>query len=99
VRDTTKFFSIFVYFGVVAFQIWVAERLLITLFNRQSVRLPLPAKAPNPNAPIITRAGQARYAQAVRNSGADQVIIPEYEGGLMTGRMISKDHPVLTNLE
>src|ERR1700732_2303899 len=37
VRDATKFFSIFVYFGVFAFQIWVAERLLITVFNRQSV--------------------------------------------------------------
>jgi hypothetical protein len=37
VRDATKFFSIFVYFGVLAFQIWVAERLLITVFNRQSV--------------------------------------------------------------
>ena len=35
--DATKFFSIFVYFGVFAFQIWVAERLLITVFNRQSV--------------------------------------------------------------
>src|SRR3984893_1855785 len=37
VRDATKFLSIFVYFGVFAFQIWVAERLLITVFNRQSV--------------------------------------------------------------
>jgi voltage-gated potassium channel len=34
VRDAPKFFSIFVYFGVFAFQIWVAERLLITVFNR-----------------------------------------------------------------
>src|ERR1700716_1932525 len=188
VRDATKFFSIFVYFGVFAFQIWVAERLLITVFNRQSVeawrtmvndinidklrdhfiicgygqvgrtvvdqltRLKIPfvlietteslcrellkdkvlaiqgdskrhdvlqaagierargvcividndsdnlyitvtAKALNPKARIITRAGQARYAQAMRNSGADEVIIPEYEGGLMTGRMISKYYP------
>jgi voltage-gated potassium channel len=37
VRDATKFFSIFVYFGVFAFQIWAAERRLITVFNRQSV--------------------------------------------------------------
>ena len=37
VRDATKFFSIFVYLGVFAFQIWVAERLLITVFNRQSM--------------------------------------------------------------
>jgi hypothetical protein len=35
----------------------------------------------------------------MRNSGADEVIIPEYEGGLMTGRMISKYYPVLTNLQ
>src|SRR6267378_1350413 len=39
VRAATKFFSIFVYFGVFAFQIWVAERLLITVFNRQSVEV------------------------------------------------------------
>jgi voltage-gated potassium channel len=188
VRDRTKFFSLFVFVGVFAFQIWVAERVLITIFNRQSVeawrtmvndvsidrlrdhfiicgygqvgrtvvdqltRLQIPfvlietneglcrellkdkilviqgdskrqdvlqaagierargvcividndadnlyitvtAKALNPKARIITRAGQARYAQAMRNSGADEVIIPEYEGGLMTGRMISKSYP------
>jgi voltage-gated potassium channel len=51
------------------------------------------AKALNPKARIITRAGQSRYAQAMRNSGADEVIIPEYEGGLMTGRMIAKFYP------
>ena len=48
---------------------------------------------------IITRAGQARYAQALSNSGADEVIIPEYEGGHMTGRMIAKYYPVPTNLQ
>jgi voltage-gated potassium channel Kch len=187
VRDATKFFSIFVYFGVFAFQTWVAERLLITVINRQSVEglwsttsaltnfaitsssavrtncggsahppgdsfrahrnseslcrellkdkglaiqgdakrhdilhagierargvcigidndsdnlyITVTAKALNSKARIITRAGQARYAQAMRNSGADEVIIPEYEGGLMTGRMIAKYYPVLTNLE
>jgi voltage-gated potassium channel len=51
------------------------------------------AKSLNPKARIITRAGQSRYAQAMRNSGADEVIIPEYEGGLMTGRMIAKFYP------
>src|SRR6267143_187207 len=35
----------------------------------------------------------------MRNSGADEVIIPEYEGGLMTGRMIAKYYPVATNLQ
>jgi voltage-gated potassium channel len=188
IHNATKFFSLFVFVGVFAFQIWVAERVLITIFNRQGMeawrtmvndiniaklsdhfiicgygqvgrtvvdqlsRLKIPfalietneglcrellkegvlvvqgdakrhdilhtagierargvcividndadnlyitvtAKALNPKARIITRAGQARYAQAMRNSGADEVIIPEYEGGLMTGRMISKYYP------
>jgi hypothetical protein len=39
------------------------------------------------------RAGQSRYAQAMRNSGTDEVIIPEYEGGLMTGWMVAKFYP------
>jgi hypothetical protein len=38
-------------------------------------------------------------ANAIRNSGADEVIIPEYEGGLMTGRMIQKYYPLQTKLE
>lgn len=56
------------------------------------------ARSLNSKAKIITRAGQQRYANAIRNSGADEVIIPEYEGGLMTGRMIQKYYPVNTNL-
>jgi voltage-gated potassium channel len=188
VRNATKLFSIFVYAGVFGFQIWVAERVAVTIFKRQGVeawrtmvndvnieklsdhfiicgygqvgrtvvdqldRLKIPfvliesneglyrellkekilsiqgdakrhdvllsagidrargvcividndadnlyitvtAKALNPKARIITRAGQSRYAQAMRNSGADEVIIPEYEGGVMTGRMIAKFYP------
>jgi voltage-gated potassium channel len=188
VHNATKLFSLFVYVGVFAFQIWVAERVAVTIFNRQGMeawrtmvndinidklhdhfiicgygqvgrtvvdqlnRLKIPfvlietneglcrellkdkvlsiqgdakrhdvlqsagierargvcividndadnlyitvtAKALNPKARIITRAGQSRYAQAMRNSGADEVIIPEYEGGLMTGRMIAKFYP------
>jgi hypothetical protein len=50
------------------------------------------------NVKIITRAKQQGYPNAIRNSGADEVIIPEYEGGLMTGRMIQKYYPVKTNL-
>jgi voltage-gated potassium channel len=195
VRNATKLFSLFVYAGVFAFQIWVAERVAVTIFNRQGMeawrtmvndvtidkmrdhfiicgygqvgrtvvdqlnRLKIPfvliesneglcrellkekvpsiqgdakrhdvllsagierargvcividndadnlyitvtAKALNPKARIITRAGQSRYAQAMRNSGADEVIIPEYEGGLMTGRMIAKFYPgAHSNLE
>ncbi len=185
VRDATKFFSLFVYIGVFAFQIWVAERILVTIFRKQGReawklmvndanlekmrdhfiicgfgqvgrtvvdqldRMKIPfvlvetnegihhqllqegtpvvqgdakrhdtlkaagierargicvvidndadnlyitvtAKAMNPKLRIITRAGQQRYAQAMRNSGADEVIIPEHEGGLMVGRMIEK---------
>jgi hypothetical protein len=47
----------------------------------------------NTNLKIITRAGQQRYAQAIRSSGADEVIIQEYEGGLMTGRTIERYYP------
>lgn len=185
VRDATKFFSLLVYLGVFAFQIWVAERILVTIFRKQGReawklmvndanlekmrdhfiicgfgqvgrtvvdqldRMKIPfvlietneglfhqllqegmpvvhgdakrhdtlqaagisrargicvvidndadnlyitvtAKAMNPKLRIITRAGQQRYAQAMRNSGADEVIIPEHEGGLMVGRMIEK---------
>lgn len=193
-RTATKLFSIFVYVGVFALQVWIAERVLVTIFNRQGLeawksmvndaniaklkdhfiicgygqvgrtvvdqltRLEIPfvlietneglcrellndgllviqgdakrhdvllqagiqrargicividsdadnlyitvtARSLNPNAKIITRAGQQRYANAIRNSGADEVIIPEYEGGLMTGRMIQKYYPAQGSLE
>ncbi len=185
VRDSTKFFSMFVYLGVFAFQIWVAERVLVTIFRRQGreawklmvndaivererdhfivcgygqvgrtvvdqlrrLRIPfvlvesneglcrqllkegipvvqgdakrqdalqaagierargicvvidndadnlyitVTATALNPGLKIITRAGQQRYAQAIRNSGADDVVIPEHEGGLFVGRVIER---------
>ena len=194
VHDATKFFALLVYSGVFAFQIWIAERILATVFRRQGVevwksmindisiekvkghfiicgygqvgrtvvdqmnRFEVPfvlietneglcrellkdgllvirgdakrhdvlmsagieralgicilidndadnlyitvtARSLNPNIKIITRAGQQRYANAIRNSGADEVVIPEYEGGLMTGRMIQKYYPVQTKLE
>jgi voltage-gated potassium channel len=57
------------------------------------------ARSLNAKAKIITRAGQQRYANAMRTSGADEVVIPEYEGGLMTGRMIQKFYPTHGNLE
>jgi voltage-gated potassium channel len=194
VRNATKFFSLFVYLGVFAFQIWIAERVLVTIFSRQGSeawrsmmnevsieklrdhfiicgygqvgrtvvdqlnRLKVPfvlietdeglcrelskegvlvihgdakrhdvlrmagieracgvciaidndadnlyitvtARALNSMTKIITRAGQQRYAEAIRRSGADEVIIPEYEGGLMAGRMIEKYYPVQKRLE
>jgi len=52
------------------------------------------ARSLNSKLKIITLAGQQRYANAIRSSGADEVIIPEYEGGLMTGRMIQKYYPI-----
>src|SRR5208282_5878459 len=39
VRTATKLFSIFVYVGVFAFQVWIAERVLVTIFNRQGLGL------------------------------------------------------------
>lgn len=194
VHNTTKVFSIFVYVGVFAFQVWIAERVLVTIFNRQGLEawksmvndaniaelkdhfiicgygqvgrtvvdqlqrweipfvlletneglyrellndgvpviqgdakrhdvllqagiqrargicividsdadnlyITVTARSLNAKARIITRAGQQRYANAIRNSGADEVIIPEYEGGLMTGRMIQKYYPALGSLE
>jgi voltage-gated potassium channel len=188
VHPSTKIFALFVYLGVLAFQIWIAERVLVTIFRRQggeawrnmvndisidklqnhfiicgygqvgrtvvdqlkllnipfvlvetnesqcrellkekilviqgdaarqeilqragidhaqgvcividndahNLLITVTAKALNPKIRIITRAGHASYAQAMRNSGADEVIIPEYEGGLMTGRMIAKYYP------
>jgi voltage-gated potassium channel len=56
------------------------------------------ARSLNPSLKIITRAGHQRYAQAMRSSGADEVVIPEYEGGLMTGRMIERYYPVHSGL-
>jgi voltage-gated potassium channel len=188
-HKATKIFSMFVYAGVFALQIWIAERVLLTIFSRHGVeawrtminevnidrlhdhfiicgygqvgrtvvdqlqRLEIPfvlietneglyrelltdkipviqgdakrhdvllqagidrargicividndadnlyitvtSRSLNPKIKIITRAGQQRYANAIRSSGADEVIIPEYEGGLMTGRMIQKYYPI-----
>src|ERR1039458_4441861 len=158
VHKSTKIFSMFVYAGGFALQIWIAERVLLTIFSRHGVeawrtminevnvnrlndhfiicgygqvgrtvvdqlqRLEIPfvliatneglyrellsdneadnlyitvtSRSLNPKIKIIPRAGQQRYANAIRSSGADEVIIPEYEGGLMTGRMIQKYYPI-----
>jgi len=193
-RNATKFFSLFVYVGVFILQIWIAERVLVTIFSQQgreawklmineasieglrdhfivcgygqvgrtvveqlnrlkitfvliendeglcrellkegafviqgdakrhdvlnmagiarahgicividndadNLYITVTARSLNPNVKIITRAGQQRYAEAIRNSGADEVIIPEYEGGLMAGRMIEKYYPFHRKLE
>lgn len=194
VHKGTKIFALFVYVGVFAFQIWIAERVLLTIFSRHGMEawksminevnidrlrdhfiicgygqvgrtvvdqlqrqeipfvlietneglyrellnegtpviqgdakrhdvlleaglerargicividsdadnlyITVTARSLNPRIKIITRAGQQRYANAIRNSGADEVIIPEYEGGLMTGRMIQKYYPAQMAIE
>src|ERR1700682_5759072 len=37
VRAATKLFSVFVYVGVFAFQVWIAERVLVPIFHRQGL--------------------------------------------------------------
>jgi hypothetical protein len=37
IHDSTKVFAFFVYLGVFAFQIWIAERVLVTIFRRQGM--------------------------------------------------------------
>jgi voltage-gated potassium channel len=185
VRTATKWFSLFVSFGIFAFQIWFAERILLTFVGHQgrevwksmlnemniervrdhfilcgygqvgrtvieqlnAAKIPyvlietneglyrqllqegvlvvhgdakrhsvleeagiarargicvmidndadnlyitVTAKSLNPKLKIITRAGQERYAQAMRTSGADEVVIPEFEGGKLAGQLIQK---------
>jgi voltage-gated potassium channel len=48
------------------------------------------AKSLNPKLKVITRAGQERYAEAMRTSGADDVVIPEYEGGKLASKLVQK---------
>jgi voltage-gated potassium channel len=45
------------------------------------------ARSLNPGTRIIMRAGHRRYAEAMKNAGADEVVIPEYEGGLIVARL------------
>ncbi len=58
--------------------------------DADNLYITITAKSLNPNLRVITRAGQERYAQAMRSSGADDVVIPEYEGGLVIGRLIAE---------
>jgi voltage-gated potassium channel len=60
----------------------------------ENLSITITARSLNPKLKIITRAGQRQYADALRKSGADEVIIPEYLGGLTVGRMIRKYYPV-----
>jgi voltage-gated potassium channel len=58
--------------------------------DADNLYITITAKALNPKLKIITRAGQERYAEAMRTSGADEVIIPEFEGGKLASQLIKK---------
>jgi voltage-gated potassium channel len=58
--------------------------------DADNLYITITARSLNPNAKILMRAGQRRYAEAMRSAGADEVIIPEYEGGLMVSRLVEK---------
>jgi len=59
--------------------LWYIARTPRNGFGRLAGSRSVTARSLNAKAKIITRAGQQRYASAIRNSGADEVIIPEYE--------------------
>lgn len=67
-------------------------KVLCTLIDNDADNLyiTITAKMLNPNIKVISRAGNLRYAEAMRGAGADEVIVPEYEAGMVVGRMISK---------
>lgn len=58
--------------------------------DADNLYITITARSLNPNAKILMRAGQRRYAEAMRKAGADDVIIPEHEGGLMVCRFVEK---------
>jgi len=60
----------------------------------ENLSITITARSLNAKLKIITRAGQRCYADSLRTSGADEVIIPEYLGGLTVGRMIRRYYPV-----
>src|SRR6202142_1905870 len=39
VHDATKFFALFVFMGVFAFQVWIAERVAVTIFSRHGTEV------------------------------------------------------------
>jgi len=68
-----------------------ARGLCVVIDNdADNLYITVTAKSLNPNLKVITRAGQERYAEAMRTSGADAVVIPEYEGGKLAGQLIEK---------
>ncbi len=68
-----------------------ARGLCVVIDNdADNLYITITAKALNPKLKIITRAGQERYAAAMRTSGADEVVIPEFEGGKLASQLVEK---------
>ncbi|HUL33824.1 MAG TPA: NAD(P)-binding protein [Candidatus Eisenbacteria bacterium] len=68
-----------------------ARGLCVVIDNdADNLYITITAKALNPKLKIITRAGQERYAEAMRTSGADEVVIPEFEGGKLASQLVEK---------
>jgi voltage-gated potassium channel len=68
-----------------------ARGLCVVIDNdADNLYITVTAKSLNPKLKVITRAGQERYAEAMRTSGADAVVIPEFEGGKLAGQLILK---------
>jgi voltage-gated potassium channel len=58
--------------------------------DADNLYITITARSLNPMVKIIMRAGHRRYAEAMLHAGADEVVIPEYEGGLMVSRLVEK---------
>ena len=58
--------------------------------DADNLYITIPARMLNPDIWIASRAGNLRYAEALKGAGANEVFIPEYEGGLMLFRMIER---------
>jgi voltage-gated potassium channel len=58
--------------------------------DADNLYITITARMLNPNIKVIARAGNLRYAEAMKGAGADEIVVPEYEGGIMVGRIIEK---------
>ncbi len=68
-----------------------ARGIAIVIDNdADTLYITITARLLNPNIYIISRAGNLRYAEALRGAGANEVFIPEYEGGLIVWRSIER---------
>jgi voltage-gated potassium channel len=67
-------------------------KFICTLIDNDADNLyiTITAKTLNPKIKVISRAGNLRYAEAMKGAGADEVVVPEYEGGMVVGRIISR---------